>query len=450
MIYWLLKPHVILSMRIFYKLDIIGLEKIPQNRPVVLSPNHSNGFVDPVVLAMYPPQKVRFFARGDVFKGRFVLWLLDQMNVSPMYRISEGFSEVKKNDKSFEECRQLLTADKTILIFPEAICIQERRLQPLKKGLSRIVFQTSESFDFSKDISVIPVGLNYSDPKRFRSKLFIEIGDPISVKQYESAYKQDKVHAINDFTKMLEKEMSKYMVIIKNKANDELTAGIEEIYLAQWLKDKGQDTKKLSNQYYGTREIVDMVNYLDEKGPDVIASLKVKIDEYRKQLKKNDLRDHLLREESISNMNIGTFILEYIIIYLGMPIYFIGLLVNYLPYYLAKRFTQKKIKKNEFKASVYANISLMMWLVFYMIQLLIVALVFRNWGLLIIYAMTVPLLARYVLGFYPVMKKIFGRWRLLRMVRKDRDIVQQLIKERSVIVEELENAKEDYLSSIKK
>jgi glycerol-3-phosphate O-acyltransferase/dihydroxyacetone phosphate acyltransferase len=443
-LYWILKPHVVISLRIFYKIDIRGLEKIPKDKPVVLSPNHTNGFVDPVVIGIFPPQKVRFFARGDVFKGKFVLWILNQLNVSPMYRISEGFSEVKKNDKSFEECKQLLTADKTILIFPEAICIQERRLQPLKKGLARIVFQTSESFDFSKDILVIPIGLNYSDAKRFRSRLFIDIGDPVSVKEYEAAFKQDKVRAINDFTKVLEGIMTKYMTIVKNRENDALVLGIEEIYLTQWLKDKNVSPKKLLNQYEGTREIVDMVNTLDEKNPTSAASLREKVSAYTKQLKNNNLRDHLLREESINKMNVGNFIFEYIIIYLGMPIYFIGLLINYLPYYLAKKFTKKKIKKNEFKASVYANISLMMWVVFYLIQLLVVALAFRNWTLLFIYAAIVPVMAKYVLSFYPVMKKIFGRWRLLRMVRKEKETVQQLVNARTAIITELESAKKEY------
>ena len=446
MLYSIVKPHVIFSLNIFYKLDVRGLEKIPRDKPIVFAPNHSNGFVDPVVVAIFSPKKVRFFARGDVFKGKLALWILDKLNISPMYRMQDGFAEVKKNDKSFEECKQLLTDNKTILIFPEGICIQERRLQPLKKGLSRIVFQTLDSFDFSKDVIVIPIGLNYSDPKRFRSKLFIEIGDPLSVKQYESIYRDDKVKAINDFTKKLEVEMSKYMVIIKNRENDKLMEGIEEIYMNQWLKDKKVDVNKLSNQYEGSREIVNMLNCIDERIPELVASLREKVAVYTKNLNRHNLRDHLLREESINKMNIGTFIKEYIIIYLGMPLYFIGLLMNYLPYYLAKKYTNKNIKKNEFKASVYANISMMMWVVYYFIQLTLVALIVHNWKVFFIYAIIVPLSTKYVLQFYPVMKKIVGRWRLLRMVRKDRDTVQQLVSERAAIIDELELAKKEYLS----
>ena len=41
----------------------------------------------------------------------------------------------------------------------------------------------------------------YSEAKKFRSKLFINFGDPVSIKKYEEAYKLDKVKAINEFRK---------------------------------------------------------------------------------------------------------------------------------------------------------------------------------------------------------------------------------------------------------
>jgi 1-acyl-sn-glycerol-3-phosphate acyltransferase len=177
------------------------MENIPVGKPVILAPNHVNAFMDPVLIGMSVRQEVRFFARGDVFKGPVAKWALNQLNISPMYRIQEGYSEVKKNDKTFEECRQLLTDDKIILMFPEGICIQERRLRPLKKGLARIAFQTAASFDFSKDILIVPIGINYSDAKNFRSKAVLDFGKPVSILEYKASYQTDNVRAINEFTK---------------------------------------------------------------------------------------------------------------------------------------------------------------------------------------------------------------------------------------------------------
>lgn len=448
MLYWIIKPFASIFLRVYYKFSYKGVDKVPYGKPVVLAPNHTNAFVDPVIIGIILRQKVRFFARGDVFKGALAKRVLNSLSISPMYRIQEGYAEVKKNDKTFEECRQLLAANKTILMFPEAICVQERRLRPLKKGLARIMFQTEESFDFKKDVLVVPVGLNYSDAKRFRSKLFIDFGDPISVKEYEERYKQDKVRAINDFTKMFEEKMARHMVIIKNRDNDELVVGIEEIYLSQWIKDKKQNPRNLECQYQATREISEMINRLDESSPDLISSLKQKVLPYIKRLDINNLRDHLLRSESINRMNVVRFLLEYVIIYFGMIIYGIALTFNYLPFYIAKKFSAKKIKKIEFYASVYANMAMILWLIFYAIQLVVVALVFRNWTLLGVYALTVPILGLFVLQFYPLMKRILGRWRLLRLVRKDRNTIAEMINERAAIITEIEFAIKKYRTSL--
>ena len=447
MLYNLLKPLGNIFFRIFYKFKYTGLENIPANKPIVWAPNHTNALIDPVIVAMTMSHKIRFYARGDVFKGRFVKWAMNSMNMSPMFRLQEGYSEIKKNDKSFEECRNLLANNKSILIFPEAICIQKRRLQPLKKGLSRIVFQTEENFEFKKDVCVIPVGLNYSNPSKFRSKLFMEIGKPISIQKYEEQYKQDKAKAINSFTKSLEQEMSKLLVIIKNPDNDKLVADIEAIFMHQWLKEHRKNEKNIEDQYRASKSIADMVNYLDEQNPNLIESLTTKVLTYTKKLKKYNLRDHLLRPESVNKMNIGTFILEFLMLWIGMPVYAIGLAMNFPPYYFAKKISLKKTKDIEFFASIYSNIAMFLWLIYYPLQLLAVALIFRSWSLLGIYSLLVPLTAGYVLIFYPMMKKTFGRWRLLRLVRKDRNTVEELISERTAIMEELKIAKKEYLAS---
>jgi 1-acyl-sn-glycerol-3-phosphate acyltransferase len=448
-LYGILKPLTNIFYRIYYKVEIKGIKKIPYGKPLILAPNHSNGFVDPAIIAMTLPNKVRFFARGDVFKGRLAKWTLNDMNVSPMFRIQEGYSELKKNDKTFEECRTLLSDNKTILLFPEAICIQAKRLQPLKKGLARIIFQTEELYDFKKEVMVVPIGLNYSDAKKFRSKLFINFGDPVSIKNFIELFKKDKVKAINDFTKMLELEMAKLIIIIKNKENDELVEILNKIYLNYWMTDKKHVLKSIEQQFYASKEIVEMVNYHDSKNPSLLESLKNIIIPYNKELQKLNLRDHLLRPENINKMNIGNFLLDFFIIWFGMPIYFIGLTMNYPPYYISKNFANKKVKNVEFYASIYLNMSMLLWLLYYGIQLLIVALVFRCWIVLGIYAVLVPVTGMFVLKYYPKMKKILGSLRLMRLVRKERKTVEDLVNNRIQIITEIEFAKNKYQDYLK-
>jgi 1-acyl-sn-glycerol-3-phosphate acyltransferase len=450
LLYWLIKPFAIVFFRIFYKYDYIGRDKIPHKKPLVFAPNHVNAFIDPMAIGLITDQKVRFFARGDVFKKPLAAFILNDLSVSPVFRIQEGFSEIRKNDKTFEECKRRLQNNETILMFPEGICVQERKLRPLKKGVSRIVFQTEEAFDFKKEVLVMPVGLNYTKAYQFRSKLYIHFGEPVSLLEFRDRYKEDKVRTINDFTKHLEKKLAELMVIVNNPENEKLLEHLEEIYMDQWLKDKGKDNTNLENSYYGSREVSSMINHLDETQPEFISSLRNKAEQYIRKVRVNGLRDHLLRPENIENISIGSFIKDYLIIWLGMPFYCICWFLNYPPYFFAKTFATKNIKTIEFHASVYANLAMIFWGVYAFIQMLIIALVFRDWLLLSIYTVLfLPATGFFALWFYPVKEKIFGRWRLLRMVKKKRELVEQLVNERFLIMRDLDHAKNEYINFLK-
>lgn len=465
MLYPTVKLLVNIFYRVYYTFEVEGQKKVPLNKPVILSPNHTNGFIDPIVIAMMLKPKVRFYARGDVFKGPVLKWVLNDLNLSPIYRTQDGYSDVRKNEKTFAECQQLLSENKMVLMFPEGLAVQEKRLQPLKKGLARIVFNADETFDlkksalarigfetedaldFRKNVFVVPIGINYTDAKKFRSKFFIKYGDPISLKKFEKVFKHDKINAISDFTKLLEQEMRKLIITINNKENDKLVEGVKEIYLHQWMVEKKYDLKSIGKEFEARKEITGMINHQDAVNPERVKMLKERVIHYLKQLNSHALRDHLLRPETINNTKATDFILEFMIIWIGLPIYGLGLLMNYPPYYFAKSITAKKIKKAEFKASVQANVAMFAWLPYYGIQLLIVALAFRNWSLLLVYSFLVPMMGYYVINFYPVMKKIFGRWRLLRLVRKERKTVEVLMNERAVIIEELDEMKKIYLAA---
>jgi 1-acyl-sn-glycerol-3-phosphate acyltransferase len=445
LLYHIEKPLANVFMRVFYKLESSGAKNVPDGRPVVIAPNHVNAFVDPTITAMMLKPTVRFFARGDVFKGKLARIILNSLNISPMYRIQEGYSELKKNDKTFEECRSLLSQNKGLLMFPEGICIQGRRARPLKKGLSRIVFQTEEMFDFKKDILIFPVGLNYSNAKKFRSEIFLHFGEAISINDYEQLYRQDKVKAINELTKKLESELAKLLIHIRNPENDRLVEGIEEMFMIEWLQPSGGDHKSVRDRYYASKEIAAMVNKLEDEDKEQLGLLRTRVVNYIRRLRGNDLRDHLLRPETINKMNIGTFLSEYLVIFFGFPVYLLGLIGNYPPYFFAKQYTVKNIKTDEFHASVYSTLAMLAYLVYYALQVIVVGLAFRSWLLLAIYAFLVPVLGYFCLWFYPKMMKIFGRWRLLRMVRKDKQIVQELVAERASIVHELETLHRNFV-----
>lgn len=444
MLYDFIKPLAKIFYPRFYDLEIKGKDKIPTNTPIVFAANHTNAFVDPVIFAMLIKQKVRFFARGDVFKGKLLCWAFNQFNMSPIYRAQDGFTGADRNEATFAECRTRLNNNESLLIYPEGICIQEKRLQPLKKGLGRILFSKTETSKLEKDTLVFPLGLNYSDAKTFRSKVFINVGDPISIDSFRKANSDlAEEQLIGKFTSSLEGEMKKLIVNIAEKVDDTFVENVNEILVDQFVSEQKASKKDLDAHFSARKKVAELINYLRATKPSQTDELKEKVSSYSERLSNYNFRDHIIRPEALKKTNSLSLILDFLILWIMLPIYGLGLLLNYLPFYLGKKFTENKVKDVVFVASSYLNLSMFAWLAYYLLQLLIVGLVFKSWLILGIYALFTPLIGVFVLKFYPVLRKKMGRWAFLRLLKADKNEAEALLKDRTEIINLLSEARKE-------
>jgi len=415
-------------------MQVSGLDRIPDNKPIIFIPNHVNGFVDPVVVGMLMKKKVRFFARGDVFKGKIARWFLEKMNISPMYRMSEGYSDVKKNDVTFDECRRLLSQKKMLLIFPEGICIQDRRINRLKKGLARIILGVEEASSNKEDILIIPVGLNYSNPKNFGSRLFILFGQPIHVHDFHKMYEEDKVKAINECTRLMENKMKELIVHLDDERNDTFYEGLSEIYSRQWLQEENKDPADQEAEYEKNKVIAALINRMDKEDPLKLEALREMVMPYLTKVQSLGLRDHLLRKDLLAKISLKSSLNDFLVLWFGLPVYWIGRLLNWPPYKLGGRIASRKAKFVEFHASIYSNAGMLLWILYYVLQVGMIGLGFHNWYLIIVWVILVPATGYFALRFHAVKKKILGRWRLLGLVKKDPQEAERLIMEREKII----------------
>ena len=85
----------------------------------------------------------------------------------------------------FENVYTHLSRGGTIGIFPEGGTHDGTKLLPLKWGISTMVLGAMAKYKGPEPlkISVVPVGLNYFSPHKFRSTVSVDFGDPIEVDQ---------------------------------------------------------------------------------------------------------------------------------------------------------------------------------------------------------------------------------------------------------------------------
>tara|TARA_B100000767_G_C19776681_1_gene542981 strand:- start:5510 stop:6610 length:1101 start_codon:yes stop_codon:yes gene_type:complete len=201
----------------FKKIKVYGLDNIPKSGGVIFSPNHQGAFLDPLIVGTTCGFKVTSLTRSDVFGGSFQ-WFLDALKMLPVYRIRDGFSSLKKNQETFDQCYELLANGKKMMMFPEGAHHNEYYLLRLSKGSSRLALEAQEKSKNSK-VFLVPVGINYSHHQLPWQEVHVVYGKPIGVYEFLDSYQKNNVKATNSLRDDLEAGMKSCLWLPENDEN---------------------------------------------------------------------------------------------------------------------------------------------------------------------------------------------------------------------------------------
>lgn len=180
MIRAVLRPALRGLMRVFFRrIELQGAERLPADGPAVLVANHPSSLVDPVLLVAFAPRPVAFLAKEPLFRMPVIGRLARALDSIPVYRALDG-ADPKKNLETFSRARALLGRGGLLALFPEGTSHDDPRMKPLKTGAARIALGAA-SADEGLPLSVVPVGLVFTDKGTFRSEVLLSFGAPIPV-----------------------------------------------------------------------------------------------------------------------------------------------------------------------------------------------------------------------------------------------------------------------------
>ncbi|WP_159024018.1 lysophospholipid acyltransferase family protein [Formosa sp. L2A11] len=192
------KAYISLGLFFYYKkIHVKGQEFVPETSPILILSNHQNGLLDPLLIATQSKRFCYYLTRAAVFQKPLVSKLLKGLNMLPVYRVRDGWQNLSNNNAVFEICRELLNNKEALVIFPEGSHNLNRKVRPLSKGFTRIILDTLETYP-DLDFQLLPVGVNYRDPKAFGDSMSLNIGKPIAAKHYKSLNKAEAVKALKE------------------------------------------------------------------------------------------------------------------------------------------------------------------------------------------------------------------------------------------------------------
>jgi glycerol-3-phosphate O-acyltransferase / dihydroxyacetone phosphate acyltransferase len=182
--------------RVFFRqVEVVGLENVPAG-PVLFAGNHPNSLIDPILIITTCGRKVHFAAKDTLFKGRIMRAVLNGLGAVPVARKTEQDGKGTKpdssvpavrdsadmgrvNDAAFDQMFGVLERGAAIGIFPEGLSHDESQLAKLKTGAARLALGGAARA--GKPIAIVPCGLTFIHPKRFRSRVLVQYGTPVYV-----------------------------------------------------------------------------------------------------------------------------------------------------------------------------------------------------------------------------------------------------------------------------
>lgn len=433
MIWHLIRYLVSFSIPSFYRrVQSKNVKNIKVKGPVVIAMTHPNSFFDAINFTWVSyPVRLKYLARGDAFKPGIASFILDQIGIVPIFRLRDGGKEgLQKNDESYRQVNKLLQKNAKLIVFAEGLCVQERRLRPLKKGVARMVFGANEVLP-QKNLIVIPVGANYTLPSKFRTDLFYNCGEPIKVSDFDALYKENPARAQTQFVQLLDSKLKKLITHINNKANDTVVMQLEQMVMKDWLKRKNLKNS-LENEFEVTQHLTELINNLDELEPEKMGILRQKTSDYDTLVRKQGLRDWIINPLNRSKISYPNLFFRYVLMIAGLPIYLVGCVAAYPVYKLTERLTKKILKNNkEFYASVAIGMGGFLFLFNFMAWFFIIYAFSPNILIPLIALVCLLLCARFALLFHFFMLKTFGISRAL----KNPAVYKNLSEKRAEIME---------------
>jgi glycerol-3-phosphate O-acyltransferase/dihydroxyacetone phosphate acyltransferase len=327
-------------LRVFFReVEVVGAERIPRDRPLVLVANHVNGLVDPVLILGPLPVRPRFLAKSTLWKIPVLTQLLNAARAIPVYRrqdageAGDAGGAAGRNDETFARCHEELAEGGAIALFPEGTSHNEPTLQPLKTGAARIVLEAEHKLG-PLGARIVPVGLTFDERGRFRSRALIRVGEPLDPAPELSIYKENPMAAGRALTARIDHALHEVTLNYPSWDEARLIARAADLFARPGLELPHGRT--LAETFDLHRAFLEGYQEMKARCPEEVATAARAVQDYDRILRAFHLRDDQVAA-AYPVSPVARFVgrtLFRLLVYL--PLAAVGTLLNLIPYQIVR------------------------------------------------------------------------------------------------------------------
>jgi len=429
MIYRFLKIIIGLGINLYYReIRVKNKVFLEHDGPKIILANHPNTLMDAWMVGYVCRDPIYYMAKGTFFNTGFKRWFLHSLGLIPINRAAESKTKGVSNLDSFENCYKLLEKGKTLVIFPEGNSFNERQLRMLKSGAARIALEAERRNGGKLNLRIIPIGLVYSQPEKFRSSVLVSIGEGIDSTPYLENFEKDSLKTSKQLTEKFRIQMETLLVGANSTEHEQLVEDITEILSSEYT---GNEKKGVEKDVSLIKQIFENVQHVKFRDPQALKEITDLVYRIKWQLDKFEIKSDFLDRKYRPRMFVRQLIFSTVFLLLGLPFYMFGIIHNMLQYKLTDFLVSKMVKDMEYYAPVSVLLSLVLYPLAYFgfISLADYLLGLPFW-MKLIYFVLMPMMGLFAWFFHKYIGHVSFKTNYIFLMTTQKDAVQVLKDDR--------------------
>ncbi|KAJ8695889.1 hypothetical protein PTI98_005799 [Pleurotus ostreatus] len=276
----------------FTEVHVIGGENVPKHGPIIVAATHHNMMLDPAILSVaFPYARIlNYWSKASLFGNPMLAYILSSSGNIPVDRKS------KDRQILFKGTFDALSRGWAVALFPEGTSYTEPRIMQVKDGAAWAALEyekwVGENPGKSTEgsVTIIPAAIVYTNKSKYRSKVILEFGQPITMDEYRQQFFSSEDGAPRAAAKRLTRTIERELIEATINAPD-----WDTLYAARMARDimwEGDKSIDLNDFVAVSQTLVDL--FSTPNATPKMASMKRTLLEYYSLLQSTHLTNSVL------------------------------------------------------------------------------------------------------------------------------------------------------------
>lgn len=404
--FWLTHKHIVVN----------GRKNIPEDKPIIFAANHQNALMDPLALVCTNSLQTLWLARADIFKSKRARAFLTFCKMIPIYRIRDGKENLSNNEEIFSQVTHVLKENGSVALFPEAAHSGKRQMLPHKKAIPRIALESEEKNNFNLGLQIVPVGIYYDHYWNFNRTLIVNYGEPLEIDSYKIRYAENPQNAMLQLRDEINEKLSPLTMQINSIGSYQDYEDIRMVAGPEFARKKYSGKYSANQLFAAEQELISKLEQIQEKQPEKFESIAKLTNNYLSSLKKAGVSN----EQFVPalNYNFPKLLLHFVISVLLFPVFAFGLIFNFIPYFLPRKFLAKKVKDHAFMSTFIFASGLVLYPLIYLLEMGILWISTGSFLISVASLVAMPFAGKIAFNLLQLYKNLLQRVRLRYFLNK--------------------------------